>query len=88
MTRRRTIALVSPPPASVGPPEPPPDKGPLLTAQQILDRYFTVDGKRLTSRKWILANAPADKMVPISRNHCWHELDVRQWLASRQQRAS
>jgi hypothetical protein len=80
MSRRRRIALVSPSPATSGPPAPPPDRGVLLTAQKIVERFFTVDGERLASKKWVLANAPADRIVQVGKSYCWYELDVREWL--------
>ena len=59
-------------------PEPPPDRGRLLTAQQVAVELL--DGT--VSAAWVRRHVP-HKVVLGHSTVRWYELDVRAWIASR-----
>jgi predicted DNA-binding transcriptional regulator AlpA len=57
-------------------PAPPPDRGPLLTAQEVAEMIGDV------SPSWVRRNVPH----PVRLGHStvrWHRYDVREWIESR-----
>ena len=60
-------------PKSPGPPEPPPDRGRLLTAKEVADMIGGI------SPSWVRRHVP--HAVPLGHSTVrWYELDVRAWL--------
>jgi predicted DNA-binding transcriptional regulator AlpA len=59
------------------PPKPPPDRGPLLTAEQVA---AVIGG---VSPAWVRRSVPG-KLVLGHRTVRWYESEVLRWLAGRQ----
>lgn len=59
------------------------DLGKLLTAQQVIDRYFpSVEGERRISARWVYENV--FPRVDLARGQVrYYERHVEQWIASR-----
>lgn len=76
MTKPRDLQVVRPEP---GPPEPPADRGRLMTAEQVAAELFS----GTVSPAWVRRNVPG-KIVLGHSTVRWYELDVRRWLAERQ----
>ena len=61
-----------------GPPEPPPDRGRLLTAAQVAAELFG----GTVSAAWVRRHVPFKLTLGHSTVR-WYELDVRAWVESR-----
>lgn len=62
------------------PVQPPPDRGRLLTADEIAEEIF----RSKVSAWWVRKNvAPAKKVVLGHSTVMWYEHDVREWVDSR-----
>lgn len=58
-------------------------RGPMLTSQQIVERFFTDDAQgALVSDKWVRANVPGKIRLSHSKV-VWYRDDVLAWIESR-----
>jgi hypothetical protein len=65
----------------------PAPRGPLLTAQQIVERFF-IDGagRQLVSDKWVRTKVPGKIRLSYNRI-AWYEREVAAWIDSRREKA-
>lgn len=65
----------------------PAPRGPLMTAPQIVERFFVGEGgKALVSEKWVRANVPGK--IRLSYNRVvWYVYEVESWIEARRVKA-
>lgn len=65
----------------------PAPRGPMMTAQQIVERFFVDgEGKSLVSDKWVRAKVPGKIRLSYNRI-AWYQYEVEAWIETRRERA-